>query len=173
MTISDDSILAVYTSPGHNFFGHHGQAPEKHPMVNRVEVRCLAGRGLEGDRFLDYRDAYKGQVTFFEQEVYDSLCSNLMIHDKSISVFRRNIVTQGVDLNRLVGANFEIQGIRFHGVEECRPCYWMNLAFGPGAEKAMAGKGGLRAHILSSGNLSVNSGERRKVGSELLCEVGC
>ena len=172
MTISDDSILAIFTSPGHNFFGHHGQAPEQHPMENRLEVSCVAGRGLEGDRFFDYRDSYKGQVTFFQQEVYQSLCDTLGVNDKPITVFRRNIVTQGIDLNQLVGSSFQIQGIQFYGVEECRPCYWMNHAFGPGAEDAMAGKGGLRATIQSHGTLTSGTREGKALSSEALCVVG-
>jgi MOSC domain-containing protein YiiM len=98
MTISDDSILAIFTSPGHNFFGHHGQAPEQHSMESRSEVSCVAGRGLEGDRFFDYRDSYKGQITFFQHEVYESLCDSLGVQDKPVTVFRRNIVTRGIDL---------------------------------------------------------------------------
>jgi MOSC domain-containing protein YiiM len=57
-----------------------------------------------------------------------------------------------VDLNALIGREFEVQGVRFAGVEECRPCYWMNEAFGhPQAEDWLKGRGGLRARILSSG----------------------
>jgi MOSC domain-containing protein YiiM len=68
-------------------------------------------------------------------------------------VFRRNIVTCGLDLNSLIGQEFEIQGVRFAGVEESKPCYWMNQAFAEGAEEAMKGNGGLRARILTSGVL--------------------
>jgi len=41
------------------------------------------------------------------------------------------VITAGVDLNELIGREFEIQGVRFHGTEECRPCYWMEQAFAP------------------------------------------
>lgn len=53
----------------------------------------------------------------------------------------------------LVGREFQIQGIRFHGIAECSPCYWMNTAFGLGAEDALRGRGGLRARILTNGVL--------------------
>jgi hypothetical protein len=56
-------------------------------------------------------------------------------------------------LAELIGVEFELQGVQFFGKEECRPCYWMNLAFGSGAEKAMKGRGGLRAEIRSDGFL--------------------
>jgi MOSC domain-containing protein YiiM len=58
-----------------------------------------------------------------------------------------------VDLNELIGKQFELQGVQFEGVCECRPCHWMNTAIGPGAEDALRGFGGLRARILTGGIL--------------------
>ena len=68
-------------------------------------------------------------------------------------LFRRNIITQGADLNVLIGKEFEIQGVHFRGREECKPCYWMDRAFAPGAEALLKGHGGLRAMILTDGVL--------------------
>lgn len=147
------SVVALYVSPGHNFFGHHGAPPGTHPTRAVPEVVCMANRGLLGDRFLDHRTDYGGQITFFSHEVYEELCRDLEIWDKGPGVFRRNVVTRGVDLNRLVGNEFEIQGVRFRGVAECAPCYWMDRAFGPGGEASLKGRGGLRARILSDGTL--------------------
>jgi hypothetical protein len=50
-----------------------------------------------------------------------------------------------------------LQGVHFFGVEEAKPCYWMNSAFGPGAEAALRDRGGLRARILSNGFLRTAS----------------
>jgi MOSC domain-containing protein YiiM len=61
-----------------------------------------------------------------------------------------------LELNEFIGREFEIQGVRFFGTEECRPCYWMDQAFAPGAEAAMKGRGGLRARILTDGTLRVS-----------------
>jgi len=72
---------------------------------------------------------------------------------KILAVFRRNAITTGVDLNVLIGEEFQIQGIHFRGTEECRPCYWMDEAFAPGAFNFLKGRGGLRAEILSDGIL--------------------
>ena len=63
------------------------------------------------------------------------------------SVFRRNVITHGADLNELIDREFEVQGVRFYGTAECTPCYWMDRAFAPGAEAALLGHGGLRARI--------------------------
>jgi MOSC domain-containing protein YiiM len=146
-------IVHLYVSPGHNYFGHHGRAPGQHRMEEREEIACVAGHGIEGDRFYDFREDYKGQVTFFASEIYDKLCADFGVHDKPPSVFRRNIITAGVDLNELIGREFEIQGVRFLGVAECTPCEWMDEAFHPGAREALHGHGGLRAKILTSGSL--------------------
>jgi MOSC domain-containing protein YiiM len=77
--------------------------------------------------------------------------------EKSAGVFRRNVVVEGLDLNSLIGAEFEVQGVRFLGTQEAAPCEWMDLAFCPGACDALKGRGGLRARILSDGVLRVDS----------------
>jgi MOSC domain-containing protein YiiM len=63
------------------------------------------------------------------------------------------VITQGVDLNEWIGEEFEVKGVRFLGMEECRPCYWMDGAFAPGAQEFLKGRGGLRAKILTDGKL--------------------
>ena len=52
-----------------------------------------------------------------------------------------------------------MQGFVFRGREECRPCYWMDQSFGPGAEAALRGRGGLRAEIVTGGTLRVDAEE--------------
>jgi len=81
------------------------------------------------------------------------MCEKFQIHDKSTAVFRRNVISDGEDLNSLIGREFEVQGVRFFGVEESKPCYWMDQAFCPGTENELKGQGGLRARILTSGTL--------------------
>jgi MOSC domain-containing protein YiiM len=151
------NIAALYVSPGHNYFGRHGLAPGEHPVVSVPAVECLAGRGLAGDRFVDYKEDYAGQVTFFATEIYEEICRALKCTDRTPTVFRRNVLTRGADLNALIGVEFDVQGVRFAGVRECAPCYWMDQAFAPGAEAWLKGRGGLRARILTSGWLKVDA----------------
>jgi MOSC domain-containing protein YiiM len=146
-------ICHLYISPGHNFFGHHGREPDEYPALEVQMIECRAGHGIHGDRFFDYREDYKGQITFFSLEVFDALCGALQLQDCSPALVRRNVITRHVDLNELVGQDFEVQGVLFHGTDECRPCYWMDRAIGPGAEEFLKGRGGLRARILSDGQL--------------------
>ena len=79
--------------------------------------------------------------------------------NKSPGILRRNVIVSGVDLKGLIGADFELQGVQFRGTAQCAPCYWMNTAFAPGAEKFLAGRGGLRARILTDGRISVGDAE--------------
>ena len=146
-------ICHLYVSRGHNFVGHHGREPDEHPVLEVSMIECVAGRGIRGDRYLDFQDDYKGQITFFSLEVFDELCGALEIQDCSPSLVRRNVMTRHVDLNELIDQDFEVQGVRFHGTGECRPCYWMDRAITPGTEKFLKGRGGLRARILTDGTL--------------------
>lgn len=152
-------IIHLYVSPGHNYFGRHGQAADDHSLEEQSEIQCRAGRGIESDRFFDYKPDYKGQITFFADEIYRGLCDSLGVHGISPRVFRRNVITQGLDLNSLIDVEFTLQGVRFLGTGECKPCYWMNSAFHPEAETRLQGNGGLRARILSDGLLRPGSAE--------------
>jgi MOSC domain-containing protein YiiM len=146
-------ICHLYISSGHNFVGHHGRDPDDFPMIEVQSIECVAGRGIRGDRYFDFKDDYKGQITFFSLEVFDELCGALQVQDCSASLVRRNVFTRDVDLNELIDQDFEVQGVRFHGTQECRPCYWMDRAIAVGAEKFLQGRGGLRARILTDGIL--------------------
>ncbi len=146
-------IERLLLSPGHNYFGHHGQPAGQTPVVEVDALECVAGRGLRGDRFYDYKPDYKGQITFFALETWDALVAALGHREASPAAVRRNVFTRGVALDALIGQEFELQGVRFQGAEECRPCYWMDQAVGPGAEAWLRGRGGLRARILSDGVL--------------------
>lgn len=150
------TLLHLYLSPEHNYFGHHGQPAGTAPMIEVPELKLVAGQGIEGDRFFGFKKDYKGQVTFFAEELYQSLCARFQVRDRPSSVFRRNIITEGQDLNALIGQEFEIQGVRFLGMAECTPCYWMDEAFHPGAEEALKNHGGLRAKILTDGVLRMD-----------------
>jgi MOSC domain-containing protein YiiM len=152
-------IRQIFISPGHNFVGHYGQPPGDFPTVEVPEVECVAGRGLRGDRYFDFREDYKGQVTFFSVEVFEKLCANFGVQDKPAGVLRRNLIVFGVDLLSLIGREFEIQGVGFLGTQHCAPCEWMNVAFAPGAEEFLKDNAGLRARILSDGMITIGDAQ--------------
>ena len=150
-------LRRIYISDDHMYKGRHGKDPVRSPMRRVSEVRCVAGRGLEGDRFFDFKENFKGQATLFSWQVYEDLCAKFDLHDKEPDVFRRNLVVSDVDLNALIGEEFELQGVRMLGSEEAAPCYWMDQAFADGAHEAMKGYGGLRVRLLSDGVLREES----------------
>jgi MOSC domain-containing protein YiiM len=154
------NIVRLYHSPEHIYRGHHGAPAGTAPMIEAGRIRLVAGRGVEGDRYYKLEGA-KGQVTFFAEEAWLRLRGVLGRAERHPGVFRRNVIVRGVDLNSLIGCDFEVQGVRFHGVEYCKPCYWMDEAFAPGALSLLSewNAGGLRASVLSDGWLAVNVAE--------------
>jgi MOSC domain-containing protein YiiM len=146
-------ICHLYISAGHNFFGHHGREADNYPAIEVPSVECIAGHGIRGDRFFDYRDDYKGQITFFSLEVFDELCGAFHLRNCSLALLRRNVIVCDADLNSLIDQKFELQGMQFLGTGECKPCYWMDQAVAPGTEEFLKGRGGLRARILTDGRL--------------------
>ena len=149
------TIRHIFISPGHNFFGRHGQPPGDHPAVDVGSVKCRAGWGLEGDRFYGYRPGYKGQVTFFKWETLLEAREKFGVTALSPAVFRRNVIVQGINLELLLERRFTLGGVEFEGTGEARPCHWMNQVVAPGAEDWLMGRGGLRAKVLSDGELTV------------------
>ncbi|MBE7540419.1 MAG: molybdenum cofactor biosysynthesis protein [Opitutaceae bacterium] len=150
-------VRHLFISPGHNFFGHHGQPAGLNPTQEVSEVMCRAGRGIEGDRFFDYKPDYRGQITFFDHQVYVELKRRFSLPDLKPGAFRRNVMVEGLDLMAHVGVRFNLGAVEFEGMCESAPCYWMDQAACPGAEQWLKGRGGLRARILRDGALRVGA----------------
>jgi MOSC domain-containing protein YiiM len=146
------NIHGLYISPGHAFYGRHGMEPLPHEMVACDVLECVAGSGIRGDRFFDYKPDFKGQVTFFDWAVHEDVLKTFELTNKA-DAYRRNVVIGGMDLNSLIGRTFQIGDVVFAGIEHCKPCYWMDHACATGVEEFLAGKGGLRAKITHSGVL--------------------
>jgi MOSC domain-containing protein YiiM len=157
MSLPALTLHSIFISEGHKFFGRHGLGPAMHPIQELESVECVADQGLRGDRFFGSTQRRQGQVTLFSREVFDGLRTALRLDKADPSALRRNLLVSGADLNTLIGKEFELQGIRLFGVEECRPCYWMNTALGSGAEDWLCGRGGLRCRVLTSGWLHASA----------------
>jgi MOSC domain-containing protein YiiM len=147
-------IKAIFISPGHDFKARTELGRLEHGIQSLDAVECVAGSGLVGDRYFDFKNDYKGQVTFFDWAVYEAIQKEFDCPEIEPWVFRRNILTAGVDLNSLIGERFTFQGLTFEGSEEAAPCHWMDKVVKPGVHDALKGRGGIRARILSDGTLT-------------------
>src|ERR1043165_5059563 len=95
-------VAGIYISPGHKYFGRWGKEAGTAGIEEVAEVECVAGAGLVGDRFFQYKPDYKGQITFFQKEIHDEICEKLGVSGVPPYVYRRNILVVGIDLNGLI-----------------------------------------------------------------------
>ena len=133
------------------------------PMVRVDRAMARAGRGLEGDRYCDQRGTFSNvhgrgyDLTLIEAEALDVL--ELPAGQLAPEEARRNVVTRGVDLNALVGKPFRIGAVQCLGQRLCEPCAHLERlttkAGKPGTLRALIHKGGLRADVLSDGEIRV------------------
>lgn len=125
------------------------------------EVRAVAGKGLEGDRYFLETGTYSNkacpdrQVTLIESEVFGMLKRDYDI-DLAYNESRRNLITCGVALSHLVGETFEVGDVTFRGIRINEPCqYFEKLVGRPGIEQALLHRSGLNAEVLTDGVLRV------------------
>jgi MOSC domain-containing protein YiiM len=132
------------------------------PMKSMREVRALAGKGLEGDRYALKLGTYSNQpgsgrdVTLIEREALEALERDYQIILEAGST-RRNIVTRGVYLNHLVGREFKVGEVVLRGTRLCEPCAHMEKLTVKGAMRGLIHRGGLRAEIVRGGTLRVRN----------------
>lgn len=157
-------IRHLYISNGHNYFGRYGKGSLSHEIEECDSIDLVTGKGIRGDRFYDYEEDYKGQITFFDWAVYEKVKREIVKGELDPNKFRRNVMIDGVDLNALIGKKFAIDGIIFTGSCECKPCFWMDEACSEGTHEFLKGRGGLRARILADGVLSEGTYELEVIG---------
>jgi MOSC domain-containing protein YiiM len=127
------------------------------PMEAVAAVKAVPGAGLEGDRyFLKQGTFFKPEpdfeLTLIESEALEAMKDEYKI-ELAPSESRRNVVTRGVPLNHLVGKDFQIGGVKIHGIRLCEPCSHLQTLTGRQVIKGLRHRGGLRAQILSEGFL--------------------
>jgi len=131
------------------------------PMLPVPEIRAVAGRGLEGDRYFKgegFYSWYKGplrEVSLIEEEVLEALRRDHRL-DLPPGITRRNIVTRGVPLGHLVGRSFRVGEVVMRGVEICEPCkHLVDVTGIRGILSPLIHRGGLHAEILTDGSIRV------------------
>lgn len=138
----------------------HVATEPKAAMEERVEVKAVAGKGLEGDRYFHGAGTFSNstgagrEVTLIEVEAIEAL-----EREKNISLdpgeARRNLVTRGVPLNHLVGREFWVGEVRLRGVRLCEPCTHLEGLTREGVLTGLVHRGGLRADIIRGGAIRV------------------
>src|SRR5260221_13316718 len=130
-------------------------------MISRKEVRAIPAKGIEGDRYCSGNGTFSKQpqcpdfeITFIEREKIEAFAAESGLPFTSLHA-RRNIVTEGVDLNQLVGREFHVGEVRIRGIRLCEPCHYLAKTSFPETLKGLVHKGGLRAQILSEGLIRV------------------
>ncbi len=142
-------VVGVYTAPAAGV-----------PMVGHADVRAIAGVGLDGDRYATAAGRFSDRgdrrdVTLIEREAIvgarDEYDLELGEHET-----RRNLITEDVPLNHLVGKTFRVGDVVLRGIRLAEPCsYLAGLAERPGIARALVHRGGLRAEIMSDGVIGV------------------
>ena len=129
------------------------------PMTAQLQARAVPGLGLEGDRYFDGTGTFSPdprkpdfELTLIEKEKIEAFARESGL-PFTAALARRNLVTESVDLNALVGREFQIGEVRVLGIRLCEACNYLAKTTFSEALKGLVHKGGLRAQILTEGIL--------------------
>lgn len=132
-------------------------APAAGALMRRLEHAALvAGVGIEGDRYASRTGTYSAkhhidrQITLIEAETLEALARD---HDIELAPgeHRRNLTTQGVPLNHLVGRYFHVGGCVLFGGRLNVPCRYLEQLVGKKVFKPLINRSGLNCRILVGG----------------------
>lgn len=132
----------------------------------REAVDLQAGLGIVGDRYHaksrkkreDGEAVADNHLSLVDKAVLeDFLAKQAPGSDLGLGDFRRSVITQGIDLNALVGKDFLVGTARCHGVELCEPCAFLAATVHRDVLPKLVGRGGLRAIILEDGSAVIGS----------------
>ena len=128
-------------------------------MEARNEIAAIAGAGLDGDRYatkagkFSEREGKGREVTLIAREAIEAANAQGVVIGEDET--RRNLVTEGVDLDALIGKTFTVGNAVLTGVRDCPPCAYLEGLTRPGVRAALADRGGLRAAVVGDGVLKV------------------
>ena len=121
--------------------------------VNQVEA--LKGKGLLNDRKFNENNQKERQITLIEIENINYF-NNISKTNIPPLDFRRNIITENIRLNELVGEEFFVGNVKLKAHDLCRPCkYLQDKLKQNNFIKEFLHTGGLRCEILANGKINV------------------
>ncbi len=111
-------------------------------------------RGILNDRYYEnFKNKYD-QVTLIESENIDYL-NNTMKIKLDYKDFRRNIITSGIDLNKLINKRIKINDVVLKVHQLCQPCRYLQKKLNiNNLVKLLVNKSGVCAEIIQSGTIS-------------------
>ncbi len=131
---------------------------ESEPTRLVDEVRAIAGRGLEGDRYCkpdgEAWDDPGKEITLIGVEAIDAMSRESGV-DLEYKDARRNIITRDVPLNDLIDKEFAVGDVRVKGIRLNEPCQHLAGLTDQKVLKGLVHRGGLRAQILNDGQIRV------------------
>jgi MOSC domain-containing protein YiiM len=132
------------------------------PMRSLPELNLVAGKGIEGDRYMIGREEgfYSGkpeegrQITLFEIETLFALKRDASI-DLAPEEHRRNVTTEGVPLTHLVGKQFWLGEVLLEATRLSIPCRHIEEVTGKSIFDPLINRSGLNCKILKGGTIRV------------------
>ena len=125
-------------------------------ILNVNKVEAIKGKGLVGEKHFKEDNNKRCQITLIEIENINHYNKITRTTIPAIN-FLRNIITEGIRLNVLVGREFFIGGVKVKAHDLCRPCKNLQESLGQkNTVKELLRTGGLRCEILSNGKICVD-----------------
>ena len=125
-------------------------------IVSVNEVEAIKGKGLVGEKHFKEDNEKRCQITLIEIENINHYNKITATKIPAIN-FLRNIVTEGIRLNVLVGKEFFIGKVKVKAHDLCKPCKNLQeFLQQKNTVKELLYTGGLRCEILSSGKIFIN-----------------
>ncbi|MEU8239994.1 molybdenum cofactor biosysynthesis protein [Actinoplanes missouriensis] len=145
-------IVELLASPVHRFEGRPSDGPAPAPPGELVpEIHVRAGLGITGDRYFNHPAHRDASITVIAGESLPP--------GAGLTQVRRNILVTGIAVDDLVGSVLSLDSgsgpVLLRARRRANPCAWMDVTVGPGAFRALRGKGGIRCVPLNDGVLRV------------------
>lgn len=134
----------------------------KGPMENIDSTEAVVGEGLRGDRYgagvgaaqFKGRRKPENEVTLIAREAIEAANDEFNYTIAHLDT-RRNLLTEGVLLNDLVGKTFRVGAVVLKGLELCEPCGYLEKRTFAGIKAALKRRGGLRCCVIEGGEIRV------------------
>ena len=138
------------------------------PKIKAINITNLSGKntiyvnqailkrnkGIINDRYYENFENKYEQVTLIESEKINYF-NNTIKNKFNYKDFRRNIITAGIDLNKILNKKIQINDVVLKICQLCQPCrYLQNKLKVDNLVKSLMNRGGVRAEIVQSGVIS-------------------